>query len=36
VTITQNNRIVGNAFLDQSFVGKCHSKFALFPANSGI
>ena len=36
VTITQNNRKVVNAFLDESFVGKYHSKFALFPANIAI
>jgi len=36
VTITQNNRIVVNALLDELFVGKYHSKFALFPANMGI
>jgi len=31
VAITQNNRIVDNAFLEESFVGRYHSKFALFP-----
>jgi len=36
VTITHNNRIVVNALLDESFVGRYHSKFAIFPANIGI